>query len=306
MPRKGECMDLTGQKFNRWLVIELAEPTFNKKGCVEQRWKCRCDCGTERVVLQASLRSGKSKSCGCLNKEMAGSLRRTHGLTNKSNGLYSIWNGMKRRCYCKKSPDYPDYGGRGITVCGEWLHDFQAFYDWSMKNGHKKGLSIERKDVNGNYCPENCCWIPLKDQAKNKRNTLSCEEKRKTCPICGKEFEVSSRNGAKTCSYKCGVELRKINNPQKEHKTSNCVICGKKFRKRKDHGKERIYCSRKCMGIGKSPILEFNGEEHRVIEWADITGIKASAILERMKYGWNVEKILTTPVRGYGNGGNKN
>lgn len=305
MPRKGECMDLTGQKFDRWLVIELAEPTFNKKGCVEQRWKCRCDCGNERVVLQASLRSGKSKSCGCLNKEMVGNLHRTHGLTNKSNGLYSIWSGMKRRCYYKKSPDYPDYGGRGITVCHEWKEDFQAFYDWSMANGYKKGLSIERKDVNGDYCPENCCWISLIDQAKNKRNTMTDEERYKICPICGKKYEINSRKGKNTCSQTCGVKLRDMKHPREKFKTSVCVICGKEFRKRKYHGKDRIYCSRECMGLGKSPILEYNGEKHRVIEWAEITGIKASAILNRMKYGWDVERILTTPVREYGNGGNK-
>lgn len=207
MPRKGEYMNLTGQRFGRWLVIELAEPKFNKRGGVEQRWRCRCDCGTERIVLRASLRSGKSKSCGCLNEEIVGNLHRTHGLSSKGRGLYSIWNEMKRRCYCKTSPDYSDYGGRGITVCAEWL-DFEIFYKWSMKAWYVKGLSIERKDVNGDYCPENCCWIPLKDQAKNKRNTMTNEERYKICPICGKQFELKTRNAKRTCSIKCGQTLR--------------------------------------------------------------------------------------------------
>lgn len=305
MPKKGDCMDLTGQRFSRWEVIELAEPIYNKRGGIEQRWKCRCDCGTERIVLQASLRSGKSKSCGCLSKEVTGGLNRTHGLTNKSNGLYSVWNGMKRRCYCKTSKDYLDYGGRGIRVCKEWLK-FDAFYNWSMENGYEKGLSIERKDVNGDYCPENCCWIPLKDQSKNKRNTMTDSERFRTCPVCGKNYEVNQRKGKNTCSQTCGVKLREIKHPRKKPETRNCVICGKEFRKRKANGKDRIYCSTKCMGIGKSPIIECNGEKHRVIEWEEITGIKADAILTRMKHGWDVERILTTPVREYKKGGNKN
>lgn len=86
---------------------------------------------------------------------------------------YKKWQGMKRRCYEKENRQYKNYGGRGIVICDEWLgeHGFENFYSWAMRNGYRDGLSIERKNVNGDYCPENCCWIPLPEQSRNKTNT---------------------------------------------------------------------------------------------------------------------------------------
>ena len=82
---------------------------------------------------------------------------------------------MKNRCENKNSKDYKDYGGRGITICDEWKNDFVEFLYWSLKHGWENGLSIERKDVNGNYCPENCCYIPLSEQPKNRTCTTRIE-----------------------------------------------------------------------------------------------------------------------------------
>lgn len=91
---------------------------------------------------------------------------------NKSTArIYDIWRAMKQRCYYKKNVCYKDYGGRGITVCEEWLHNFQAFYDWAMANGYEENLTIDRKDVNGNYEPSNCRWATNAEQATNKRNS---------------------------------------------------------------------------------------------------------------------------------------
>lgn len=293
-------MNLEEQRFGRWLVIELSEPKIEKNGCASQRWKCRCDCGTERIVLQASLLSGKSKSCGCLNREIASSINKTHGLSKENRKLYSIWNGMKNRCFYEKSPDYKNYGGRGIIMCDEWLGEngFENFYNWSMEHGYEEGLSIERKDVNGNYCPKNCCFIPLKDQSKNKRNSLTDTERFKICPICGKRYEVNQRKVGKTCSQSCGIKLREMNRPKKEIEMSSCIVCGKEFRKRIDHGKPRIYCSTACMGIGKTQILEYDGEKLSIAEWSKRIGINKHCLERRKEMGWSIEEILTTPLNG--------
>lgn len=85
--------------------------------------------------------------------------------------LFSIWGGMKERCYRKKHPHYKDYGGRGIKICDEWLKDYSTFENWALANGYEESLTIERINVNGDYCPENCTWIPLSDQHKNTRRT---------------------------------------------------------------------------------------------------------------------------------------
>lgn len=89
--------------------------------------------------------------------------------------LYKIWNGMKQRCYNPNDTRYINYGARGISICDEWKHNFKAFYDWAMRNGYDDTLSIDRIDVNGNYCPENCCWETAAKQLRNKRNNVYVE-----------------------------------------------------------------------------------------------------------------------------------
>lgn len=155
-------INIIGQRFGRWTVLEPSNSRWGKGAF----WLCRCDCGTEHVVNGYALRSGRSLSCGCLQREVA-SQKSKHNLCDTP--LYYAWKNMKLRCYRKGNRDYYLYGGRGITVCDEWKNDFRSFATWAMSNGYKDGLSIDRIDVNGNYEPSNCRWVTMKEQAKNKR-----------------------------------------------------------------------------------------------------------------------------------------
>ena len=117
-------IDLTGQHLGRWTVIEYVGNTRTVAW-----WKCRCDCGTVRIVNGRRLRDGTSKSCGCLRRE----LMSKHGASNTR--LYGIWTNMKGRCNNPNAEGYKDYGGRGIQVCKEWAHDFSVFQEWAMSHG---------------------------------------------------------------------------------------------------------------------------------------------------------------------------
>jgi hypothetical protein len=152
-------IDLTGKRFGRWNVLNRAQ---NRGRAL--MWNCKCDCGTIKEVHGTSLKSGASKSCGCLLKE---GKPRTHGLTKHP--LYKVWQRMKG---CTESPthqDYKYYGALGVTVCEIWRKDFYEFYKWSINNGYKRGLTIDRINCEGDYEPNNCRWITIQEQQRNKR-----------------------------------------------------------------------------------------------------------------------------------------
>lgn len=163
--------DLTGCRFGKLVVLEVA---FHQNGYVY--WKCQCDCGNTACVRAANLKSGAVKSCGCLLHKPA--YNRRHNMARTS--LYNKWNGIKNRCCNPNSAAYKNYGGRGIKMCDEWRNAPDRFFDWSKQSGYNDNLSIERIDVNGDYTPENCTWIPKPDQAKNRRSNYSITYNGKT------------------------------------------------------------------------------------------------------------------------------
>lgn len=160
---------LDGQRFGK-LVVEQSFSKNHRGYSI-----CRCDCGNRFVTRNDGLKSGETVSCGCYNRDRArrGDNRRTHGQAGKP--LYKSWQNMKNRCYNKKVRQYKDYGGRGITVCDEWRDSFAAFESWAMSSGYKNGLTVDRIDNDGNYCPENCRWITKQEQQSNKRNNHTAQ-----------------------------------------------------------------------------------------------------------------------------------
>lgn len=150
---KNGRIDMTGQKFGRLTVIEYAYSDKEKKAV----WLCRCDCGNTCYARGKSLRTGVKQSCGCYQRERTREASVKHGGCGTK--LRNSWKAMKARCYDPNSYGFPWYGGRGITVCDEWLHSFGAFRDWALANGYREGLSIDRIDADGNYEPSNCRWI---------------------------------------------------------------------------------------------------------------------------------------------------
>lgn len=169
-----------GQQFGRWSVMKAAEPNYHtdKFGVVriKRKWKCQCLCGTERVVLEHSLRNGTSVSCGCFNKEMSSIKGKKHGLTESSE--YVIWQSMRQRVKNPNNRRHASYSGRGIDICARW-EDFEAFLK-DMGPRPSTLHSIDRIDNDKGYSPDNCRWATPKQQMANRRNSLYVEYKGET------------------------------------------------------------------------------------------------------------------------------
>ena len=167
----GKFVDLVGQKFGRLTVVSRV-----KRERLGTYWLCCCDCGLTKEVRTSSLKAGSTKSCGCLYKEVAGKqgvMNATHGMSGSR--VYNVWRNMIQRCTDQNSNRFDSYGERGITVCDEWRKSFDSFYSWATDNGYREDLQIDRRDNDGNYCPENCRFVMrpvnITNRGKMRNNT---------------------------------------------------------------------------------------------------------------------------------------
>lgn len=165
------AIELAGKTFSRWAVLERVGST--KSGCV--RWKCRCDCGNEKVVTGSSLIRGGTHSCGCLMIARTKEANTKHGRTHSTE--YHTWQAMQQRCLNPNHMGYKNYGGRGIQICARWLESFENFLaDMGIKPSSEH--SLDRIDNNGNYEPGNCRWATAEEQRFNRRKIDVSKRKR--------------------------------------------------------------------------------------------------------------------------------
>ena len=266
-----------GQKFGRLTVIELdhVEHTIDNSGktCNKEYYKCVCECKNEVIVLKDYLKNGHKRSCGCLHKEVTREkflgANKTHGMSETR--LFYIWKTMKVRCNCKTNKNYKYYGGRGITICQEWLEDFMNFYNWSIANGYnenapKNAITLDRIDNNKGYCPENCRWTSQKVQANNNRHNH---------PI--------TYNG----------ETKNIGEWAEVFNLTRHIILN---RLRKGWSLDKTFMTPKKNN--PTHFITYKGITRTLSDWAKKININSTTLSMRLNfYKWSVEKALTTPVK---------
>ena len=253
----GSLKDISGQTFGRWLVVDRAGAEF--------AWNCICACGTRRKVFTSALKGGYSKSCGCLTREVASvrakTMNRTHG--KSSTPVYRVYRSMLDRCNNANTPNFSEYGGRGIKVCDRWAKDFAAF---SADMGPRPdGCSIDRVDNDKGYEPGNCRWATRKEQNRNTRRN-----------------KVLDHNGKSLCIAEW-AEVTGIHEAIiRQRLTLGWTV-------------ERVLTepAKKMTPTG----MTLNGKTQKVADWCRELNLPLATIRTRVAKGWSDHDALTTPVR---------
>jgi len=251
-----KLIDLTGQRFGKLVVLSRAKNVKRRTA-----WLCRCDCGAEAVKITKYLRNGETTSCGCAGTHVC---ETKHGLSYKI-PEYTVWKRLRRRCNSPTATDYPRYGGRGIKVCKRW----DAFANFLADMGRKPSPdhSIERRDNNGDYCPENCVWATDAEQRRNKRTSVIL-----TRPKDGKRMNI--KDWARELGVATGTINRRLRNGWSLDDALNPAKKNRHLR-----------------------YLTFNGKTQTMSEWARELGVRVQVLKNRLDYcNWPLEKALTTRV----------
>ena len=245
-----------GMIFARWTVLSReTEPGGNPV-----KWKVRCVCGTEKVISGKTLLNGHSKSCGCYGKEVH--LVHGHGSRHKRSPLYTCWFNLIQRCTNPKNKQFPGYGGRGITVCIRW-RIFTCFLE-DMGPTWKEGLTIDRRNNDLGYSPENCHWITKQKNCSNTRNSVVIEYQGRQMVLAEWARELGINVGTLARRYRNGWSPERMFNQSIE-------------------SRPKIF-------------LEYDGRRMTISDWARELGVKINTLNCRYNAGWPIERMLQ-PVK---------
>lgn len=317
--------DYLGKKVSEDLEVVGLDNSFNKRTFNANHWIFKCSCGKEFSEMPSRILKGHKKSCGC--KRYTGAL--VHGLNGDE--FFHTWYSMMQRCYNEKHHNYHRYGERGIIVCKEW-HEPKNFIEWAHSTVGEKydSLTLDRIDNDKGYSPENCRWATKKQQARNRSTTRyeTIDGIRKPlsewCEEYGIEYYVvlsrcnelgwSIEDAVKTPKFKASPKSEKKNGVRRNARilveidgvsknvSDWCKIYG--LDRSTIYGRIRNGIDPQKAILGGKPraynnmrYIEYNGETHYLKEWADILGMNVTTLNQRFRYGWSVEKSLTTPVK---------
>lgn len=241
-----ETKDLIGKRFNNLTVIEFA---YKKN--YRAYWKCRCDCGNEKIIMRNNI--PKTLTCGCSKgaNKYVGKFPRKLG---------DVYYNMKKRCDYKNHKSYNSYGGRGITYCDKWK-TLEGFLD-DMLDGYEEGLTLDRIDVNGMYCKENCRWVSRNIQANNKTTNIFLEYK-------GEKLTLSE------LTNKLGLNYSMV-----QHRIARGYTVEEAIKPPKE-----------------KEMITYNSVTKTVGEFAEEYGMTYHQLKKRLMRGWNIERALTQPLR---------
>lgn len=293
-------MDIIGKRFGRLVAIDFAYDKGRNK------IRCLCDCGNIAYPTKTALIKGYTKSCGCLQKEVAANEKYKHGFAHER--LYHVWDGMKQRCVNPNHIAYHQYGGRGIKVCKEWTDNYVVFREFMLTHGYDPEApfgecTIDRIDNDGDYCPENCRVISVQEQQINKGDVFSFILDGQRTTISGAaRMRGITRSGIQY-RLKKGMSLEEaINTPLRKDKTYEAegqvhtlkewseimgvtvnVIYGRLL----THSFQEIYEEWKSSGLkvkeNKVKYFTVDGETHNQTEWGKILGIPNTTLRYKLK-----------------------